>query len=147
MFEFNETRASIEIKSCILTCWIFCQSSYRGDQDWDFFYRFCNLPTLEMHSSGIFLQIDWTSINVASLSHSLPRMKYIWTGHMCAVAAYGVCGTELWTPLLTTVRCNSKVLVRISISEHVLCVFIPVWYEKCDTWLWERIPKYPLLRS
>uniref|UniRef100_A0A669DYX0 Dpy-19 like C-mannosyltransferase 3 n=1 Tax=Oreochromis niloticus TaxID=8128 RepID=A0A669DYX0_ORENI len=31
----------------------------------------------------------------------LPRMKYIWTGHMCAVAAYGVCGTELWTVLLS----------------------------------------------
>uniref|UniRef100_A0A7N8XRJ5 Zinc finger protein 507 n=1 Tax=Mastacembelus armatus TaxID=205130 RepID=A0A7N8XRJ5_9TELE len=24
-------------------------------------------------------------------------MKYIWTGHMCAVAAYGACGTELWS--------------------------------------------------
>uniref|UniRef100_A0A3Q2QW07 Dpy-19 like C-mannosyltransferase 3 n=1 Tax=Fundulus heteroclitus TaxID=8078 RepID=A0A3Q2QW07_FUNHE len=34
------------------------------------------------------------------LAFSTMRMKYIWTGHMCAVAAYGVCGTELWTLLL-----------------------------------------------
>lgn len=56
-------------------------------------------------------------------------MKYIWTGHMCAVAAYGVCGTELWTPLLNTLRRNSKMLVRahsctlnICLEVHVGCV-------------------------
>ncbi|XP_033959447.1 protein C-mannosyl-transferase DPY19L3 isoform X3 [Pseudochaenichthys georgianus] len=45
------------------------------------------------------------------LAFSTMRMKYIWTGHMCAVAAYGVCGMELWTLLLSTLRCNTKVLV------------------------------------
>uniref|UniRef100_A0AAX7UWN8 Dpy-19 like C-mannosyltransferase 3 n=1 Tax=Astatotilapia calliptera TaxID=8154 RepID=A0AAX7UWN8_ASTCA len=40
-------------------------------------------------------------LDMASPSLFLPRMKYIWTGHMCAVAAYGVCGTELWTVLLS----------------------------------------------
>lgn len=38
-------------------------------------------------------------------------MKYIWTGHMCVVAAYGVCGKETWTLLLSTLHCNSKLLV------------------------------------
>lgn len=47
------------------------------------------------------------------LAFSTMRMKYIWTGHMCAVAAYGVCGTELWTLILNTLRCNSKVLFRL----------------------------------
>ncbi|KAM9860715.1 protein C-mannosyl-transferase DPY19L3 [Aulostomus maculatus] len=47
------------------------------------------------------------------LAFSTMRMKYIWTGHMCAVAAYGVCGTELWTLVLNTLRCNSKVLFRL----------------------------------
>lgn len=47
------------------------------------------------------------------LAFSTMRMKYIWTGHMCAIAAYGVCGTELWTLLLNTLRCNSKVLLRL----------------------------------
>ncbi|XP_037341799.2 probable C-mannosyltransferase DPY19L3 isoform X2 [Pungitius pungitius] len=47
------------------------------------------------------------------LAFSTMRMKYIWTGHMCAVAAYGVCGKELWTLLLDTLRCNSKVLLRL----------------------------------
>ncbi|XP_029000060.1 probable C-mannosyltransferase DPY19L3 isoform X2 [Betta splendens] len=47
------------------------------------------------------------------LAFSTMRMKYIWTGHMCAVAAYGVCRTELWTQLLTTVHCHSKILLRL----------------------------------
>ncbi|MEQ2248067.1 hypothetical protein ILYODFUR_015481 [Ilyodon furcidens] len=47
------------------------------------------------------------------LAFSTMRMKYIWTGHMCAVAAYGVCGTELWTLLLKALRCNTKVLLRV----------------------------------
>uniref|UniRef100_A0A3B4XMU9 Dpy-19 like C-mannosyltransferase 3 n=1 Tax=Seriola lalandi dorsalis TaxID=1841481 RepID=A0A3B4XMU9_SERLL len=56
------------------------------------------------------------------LAFSTMRMKYIWTGHMCAVAAYGVCGTELWNPLLTTLRCNSKLrLVRYAIPLAMMC--------------------------
>nr|XP_043885461.1 probable C-mannosyltransferase DPY19L3 isoform X2 [Solea senegalensis] len=47
------------------------------------------------------------------VAFSTMRMKYLWTGHMCAVAAYGVCGTELWTLLLNTLRCNSKFLLRL----------------------------------
>ncbi|XP_045888122.1 probable C-mannosyltransferase DPY19L3 isoform X2 [Micropterus dolomieu] len=47
------------------------------------------------------------------LAFSTMRMKYIWTGHMCAVAAYGVCGTELRILFLSTLRCNSKVLLRL----------------------------------
>ncbi|KAM6942709.1 protein C-mannosyl-transferase DPY19L3 [Xenentodon cancila] len=47
------------------------------------------------------------------LAFSTMRMKYIWTGHMCAVAAYGVCGVELWTLLLNTLYCNTKVLMRL----------------------------------
>ena len=76
-----------------------------------------------------FIFFFYTSLDIASPSHSLPRMKYIWTGHMCAVAAYGVCGTELWTLLLNTLRCNSKVLVwahsnRTSSSKHLLHCFL-----------------------
>ncbi|KAJ4947480.1 hypothetical protein JOQ06_009515 [Pogonophryne albipinna] len=62
------------------------------------------------------------------LAFSTMRMKYIWTGHMCAVAAYGVCGKELWTLLLSTLRCNSKVLVRdlkyCSLSALNTCLFL-----------------------
>ncbi|XP_015254126.1 probable C-mannosyltransferase DPY19L3 [Cyprinodon tularosa] len=47
------------------------------------------------------------------LAFSTMRMKYIWTGHMCAVAAYGVCGTEIWTLLLKVLRCNTKALLRV----------------------------------
>ncbi|KAM4593950.1 protein C-mannosyl-transferase DPY19L3 isoform 2-T2 [Odontesthes bonariensis] len=47
------------------------------------------------------------------LAFSTMRMKYLWTGHMCAVAAYGVCGTELWALLFSTLRCNTKTLLRL----------------------------------
>uniref|UniRef100_A0AAX7UCX2 Dpy-19 like C-mannosyltransferase 3 n=1 Tax=Astatotilapia calliptera TaxID=8154 RepID=A0AAX7UCX2_ASTCA len=56
------------------------------------------------------------------LAFSTMRMKYIWTGHMCAVAAYGVCGTELWTVLLSALRCNTKLLVRLRLVRYVVPV-------------------------
>uniref|UniRef100_A0A7N6BSV0 Dpy-19 like C-mannosyltransferase 3 n=1 Tax=Anabas testudineus TaxID=64144 RepID=A0A7N6BSV0_ANATE len=66
--------------------------------------------TLLLHPYSLTLLLLSGMLAVAALQNL--RMKYIWTGHMCAVAAYGVCGKELWTLLLTTLRCNSKVLVR-----------------------------------
>uniref|UniRef100_M3ZGH6 Dpy-19 like C-mannosyltransferase 3 n=1 Tax=Xiphophorus maculatus TaxID=8083 RepID=M3ZGH6_XIPMA len=56
------------------------------------------------------------SVLYGLLAFSTMRMKYIWTGHMCAVAAYGVCGTDLWTLLLKALRCNTKVLVQAFLS-------------------------------
>ncbi|XP_019740049.1 probable C-mannosyltransferase DPY19L3 isoform X2 [Hippocampus comes] len=47
------------------------------------------------------------------LAFSTMRMKYIWTGHMCAVAAYGVCGGDVWAMLLHALRCNAKVLLKL----------------------------------
>uniref|UniRef100_A0A665WC79 Dpy-19 like C-mannosyltransferase 3 n=1 Tax=Echeneis naucrates TaxID=173247 RepID=A0A665WC79_ECHNA len=62
------------------------------------------------------------------LAFSTMRMKYIWTGHMCAVAAYGVCGTELWTSLLTTLRCNIKGLVRYAVPlAMICCLYYKFW--------------------
>ncbi|KAM8893619.1 protein C-mannosyl-transferase DPY19L3 isoform 1-T1 [Spinachia spinachia] len=65
------------------------------------------------------------------LAFSTMRMKYIWTGHMCAVAAYGVCGKELWTLLLNILRCNSKVLlrfVRYAVPLLVMgCLYYKFW--------------------
>uniref|UniRef100_A0A674A3E7 Dpy-19 like C-mannosyltransferase 3 n=1 Tax=Salmo trutta TaxID=8032 RepID=A0A674A3E7_SALTR len=40
------------------------------------------------------------------------RMKYLWTGHMCAFAAYGVCGKELWSLCLNMIHCNTKTKVK-----------------------------------
>ncbi|XP_049573547.1 protein C-mannosyl-transferase DPY19L3 isoform X1 [Syngnathus scovelli] len=57
------------------------------------------------------------------LALSTMRMKYIWTGHMCAVAAYGVCGRDVWAVLLHALRCNTKVtltLVRYAAPAAVL---------------------------
>lgn len=63
------------------------------------------------------------------LAFSTMRMKYIWTGHMCVVAAYGVCGTELWTLLLNAVRCNSRTLLRL-VRYGVPLVMIGCLYYK-----------------
>ncbi|XP_010766851.1 probable C-mannosyltransferase DPY19L3 [Notothenia coriiceps] len=63
------------------------------------------------------------------LAFSTMRMKYIWTGHMCAVAAYGVCGKELWTLLLSTLRCNSKVLLRLVRYAVPLLVIACLYYK------------------
>lgn len=46
------------------------------------------------------------------LAFSTMRMKYIWTGHMCAVAAFGVCGTEIWSLIFNTLRCNTRSLLK-----------------------------------
>uniref|UniRef100_A0A671U2K3 Dpy-19 like C-mannosyltransferase 3 n=1 Tax=Sparus aurata TaxID=8175 RepID=A0A671U2K3_SPAAU len=63
------------------------------------------------------------------LAFSTMRMKYIWTGHMCVVAAYGVCGTELWTLLLNTLHCNSKLrLVRYAVPLAMIgCLYYKFW--------------------
>uniref|UniRef100_A0A8C6L6F7 Dpy-19 like C-mannosyltransferase 3 n=1 Tax=Nothobranchius furzeri TaxID=105023 RepID=A0A8C6L6F7_NOTFU len=56
------------------------------------------------------------------LAFSTMRMKYIWTGHMCAVAAYGVCGTEVWTLVLRVLRCNTKLrLFRYAVPLLIFC--------------------------
>ncbi|XP_054588649.1 protein C-mannosyl-transferase DPY19L3 isoform X5 [Nothobranchius furzeri] len=63
------------------------------------------------------------------LAFSTMRMKYIWTGHMCAVAAYGVCGTEVWTLVLRVLRCNTKVLLRLFRYAVPLLIFCWLYYK------------------
>lgn len=63
------------------------------------------------------------------LAFSTMRMKYIWTGHMCAVAAYGVCGTELWTLILNALRCNTKALLRLVRYAVPLVMFGCLYYK------------------
>uniref|UniRef100_A0A3P8YWA8 Dpy-19 like C-mannosyltransferase 3 n=1 Tax=Esox lucius TaxID=8010 RepID=A0A3P8YWA8_ESOLU len=47
------------------------------------------------------------------LALSTMRMKYLWTGHMCVFASYGVCGKELWSLFLNMIRCNTKMKVKL----------------------------------
>ncbi|XP_072527775.1 protein C-mannosyl-transferase DPY19L3 isoform X2 [Salminus brasiliensis] len=57
------------------------------------------------------------------LAFSTMRMKYLWTGHMCAFAALGVCGKEVWALCLRVIHCNTKAklrLVRYSVPIVVL---------------------------
>lgn len=65
------------------------------------------------------------------LAFSTMRMKYIWTGHMCAVAAFGVCGTEIWSLIFSTLRCNSKSLLRLVTYAVPLvmmgCLYYKFW--------------------
>ncbi|KAK7913203.1 hypothetical protein WMY93_013414 [Mugilogobius chulae] len=59
----------------------------------------------------------------------LAKDEYIWTGHMCAVAAFGVCGTEIWTLIFNTLRCNSKFLLRL-VTYAVPLVMMGCLYHK-----------------
>ncbi|XP_061561146.1 probable C-mannosyltransferase DPY19L3 [Phycodurus eques] len=63
------------------------------------------------------------------LAFSTMRMKYIWTGHMCAVAAYGVCGRDVWTILLRALRCNTKFIVRLVRYAAPLAVMVFLYYK------------------
>uniref|UniRef100_A0A3P8UJS0 Dpy-19 like C-mannosyltransferase 3 n=1 Tax=Cynoglossus semilaevis TaxID=244447 RepID=A0A3P8UJS0_CYNSE len=63
------------------------------------------------------------------VAFSTMRMKYIWTGHMCAVAAYGLCGTEVWTLILTVLRCNSKTLIRLLRYSVPLVLMACLYYK------------------
>ncbi|KAM4743583.1 protein C-mannosyl-transferase DPY19L3 isoform 2-T2 [Anableps anableps] len=77
------------------------------------------------------------------LAFSTMRMKYIWTGHMCAVAAYGVCGTELWTLILKAVRCNTRVLFWPKLMEELseLREFYDPDTVELMTWISTKTPK------
>nr|XP_057932746.1 probable C-mannosyltransferase DPY19L3 [Doryrhamphus excisus] len=63
------------------------------------------------------------------LAFSTMRMKYIWTGHMCAVAAYGVCGTEVWSLLLHAIRCYSRRVVRLVRYALPLTIMAFLYYK------------------
>uniref|UniRef100_A0A673H1F4 Probable C-mannosyltransferase DPY19L3 n=1 Tax=Sinocyclocheilus rhinocerous TaxID=307959 RepID=A0A673H1F4_9TELE len=45
------------------------------------------------------------------LAFSTMRMKYLWTGHMCAFAAFGVCGKEVWSLYLRVLHCNTRTML------------------------------------
>ncbi|XP_059926724.1 probable C-mannosyltransferase DPY19L3 isoform X2 [Gadus macrocephalus] len=65
------------------------------------------------------------------LAFSTMRMKYIWTGHMCAVATYSVCAQEPLTLVLRLIRCHSKTMIRIirCVVPLVLigCLYVKFW--------------------
>ncbi|XP_051918627.1 probable C-mannosyltransferase DPY19L3 isoform X4 [Hippocampus zosterae] len=63
------------------------------------------------------------------LAFSTMRMKYIWTGHMCAVAAYGVCGGDVWAMLLHALRCNAKVLLKLVRYAAPVAVIAFLYYK------------------
>ncbi|KAB5525937.1 hypothetical protein PHYPO_G00145940 [Pangasianodon hypophthalmus] len=57
------------------------------------------------------------------LAFSTMRMKYLWTGHMCAFAAFGVCSKEMWTLCLRVIHCNTEgklKLIRYSVPAVLL---------------------------
>uniref|UniRef100_A0A8C1APW0 Dpy-19 like C-mannosyltransferase 3 n=1 Tax=Cyprinus carpio carpio TaxID=630221 RepID=A0A8C1APW0_CYPCA len=62
------------------------------------------------------------------------RMKYLWTGHMCAFAAFGVCGKEVWSLYLRVLHCNTKTMMRL-IRYSVPIVILAFLYYK----FWPRL--------
>ncbi|XP_062327329.1 probable C-mannosyltransferase DPY19L3 isoform X2 [Osmerus eperlanus] len=70
------------------------------------------------------------------LAFSTMRMKYLWTGHACVLAAYGVCGKELWLVVLNVLHCNSKTKLRL-IRYTVPIVILGFLYYK----FWSKLMK------
>ncbi|XP_051755123.1 probable C-mannosyltransferase DPY19L3 isoform X3 [Ctenopharyngodon idella] len=68
------------------------------------------------------------------LAFSTMRMKYLWTGHMCAFAAFGVCGKEVWMLYLRVLHCNTKTTMRL-IRYSVPIVILAFLYYK----FWPRL--------
>ncbi|XP_030620848.1 probable C-mannosyltransferase DPY19L3 [Chanos chanos] len=74
------------------------------------------------------------SVFFGLLAFSTMRMKYLWTGHLCAFAAYGVCGKEVWTLYLKVIRCNTKTKLRL-VRYTVPFVILAFLYYK----FWPRL--------
>ncbi|XP_036400424.1 probable C-mannosyltransferase DPY19L3 [Megalops cyprinoides] len=72
------------------------------------------------------------------LALSTMRMKYLWTGHMCAFAAYGICGQALWGLYLKVIHCYSKAKLRM-IRYSVPIVILAFLYYKFWPKLMEEI--------
>ncbi|XP_056317979.1 probable C-mannosyltransferase DPY19L3 isoform X1 [Danio aesculapii] len=68
------------------------------------------------------------------LAFSTMRMKYLWTGHMCTIAAFGVCGKEVWALYLRVLHCNTKTAMRL-IRYSVPIVILAFLYYK----FWPRL--------
>ncbi|XP_048118487.1 probable C-mannosyltransferase DPY19L3 isoform X1 [Alosa alosa] len=68
------------------------------------------------------------------LAFSTMRMKYLWTGHMCAFAAYGVCGKDIWELYLRVIHCSTKAKLRL-IRYTVPIVILAFLYYK----FWPRL--------
>ncbi|KAJ8417859.1 hypothetical protein AAFF_G00227020 [Aldrovandia affinis] len=72
------------------------------------------------------------------LALSTMRMKYLWTGHMCAFAAYGICGKELWGLYLKVIHCHSQTKIKL-IRYTVPIVVLAFLYYKFWPKLMEEI--------
>uniref|UniRef100_A0A8B9RN26 Dpy-19 like C-mannosyltransferase 3 n=1 Tax=Astyanax mexicanus TaxID=7994 RepID=A0A8B9RN26_ASTMX len=68
------------------------------------------------------------------LAFSTMRMKYLWTGHMCAFAAFGVCGKEVWALCLRVIHCNTKAKLRLVRYSVPVVVLVFLYYK-----FWPRL--------
>ncbi|KAG9352524.1 hypothetical protein JZ751_020938, partial [Albula glossodonta] len=68
------------------------------------------------------------------------RMKYLWTGHMCAFAAYGICGKELWGLYLKVIHCHSQTKFIAFLSVNPLSfVLVSFFLLHAFTKFWPKL--------
>ncbi|KAJ8247353.1 hypothetical protein GJAV_G00245400 [Gymnothorax javanicus] len=90
----------------------------------------CRLPTEEQISIRPDLAYNLLhTVCFGLLALSTMRMKYLWTGHMCAFAAYGLCGKELWTLFLKLLRCHSQAKLRLIRYTIPIAVLAFLYYK------------------
>lgn len=68
------------------------------------------------------------------LAFSTMRMKYLWTGHMCAFTASGVCGKEVWSLYLRVLHCNTKTAMRLIRYSVPIVILVLLYYK-----FWSRL--------
>ncbi|XP_039619103.1 probable C-mannosyltransferase DPY19L3 [Polypterus senegalus] len=101
---------------------------------WNFRNSSKNLPEIAKTENMLQLRQDIAynfahTVIFGILACSTMRMKYIWTGHMCAFAAYGVCSNEMWGLFLKMFRLHTigrERLIRLAVP----CLILAFLYYK-----------------
>ncbi|XP_048886250.1 probable C-mannosyltransferase DPY19L3 isoform X1 [Brienomyrus brachyistius] len=86
----------------------------------------------DQHKLGLRPDVSYNLLHTVLfglLAYSTMRMKYLWTGHMCAFAAYGLCGRELWGICLRTLRCHTPAKLRLIRYAAPISVLIFLYFK------------------
>uniref|UniRef100_A0A3B3RLH1 Dpy-19 like C-mannosyltransferase 3 n=1 Tax=Paramormyrops kingsleyae TaxID=1676925 RepID=A0A3B3RLH1_9TELE len=93
----------------------------------------CSQSEADQHTLGLRPDVAYNLLHTVLfglLAYSTMRMKYLWTGHMCAFAAYGLCGRELWDICLRTLCCHTPAKLRLIRNFVHFCIPCPKFWPK-----------------
>ncbi|XP_033635703.1 probable C-mannosyltransferase DPY19L3 [Asterias rubens] len=68
----------------------------------------------------------------AGLAATILRLKYLWTPHMCVLAAFGICDYRIWRALLQRLRISSETAIQGIRHTATLIVLAALLYITLD---------------